>query len=167
MQKALDGFFKTVETIVAILLFSLTAVAFYQLLSRYILSKSNAGVDEVVRLAFVWVASFGSALAFRAKSHLGITALVNKLTVNNRRYAHVMIDIILIVFFTLVTIAGIRMALMGAKQYSEYLRMSMVYFYACIPTGAVISILSFIEDIEHLIKEIRTNSVHTDPKEAV
>ncbi len=167
MQKALDRLFKVVENIAAVLLYVLTAVAFFQLISRYFFHKSNAGVDELVRLAFVWVVSFGSALAFRAKAHLGITALLNKLSADNRKYANIALDLILVAFFALVISAGIGMARMGAKQYSEYLRMSMAYFYACIPVGAAISILVFMEDIWRLMRELRDKPAEPAAKGAV
>ncbi len=165
MQKTLDRFFKAIETISAVLLYVLTAVAFYQLLSRYLFSTANAGVDELVRLAFVWVVSFGSALAFRAKAHLGITALVDRIPEHGREYAGVLINLILTAFFVTVVAAGIGMARMGMKQYSEYLRLSMVYFYACIPVGAVICIIVFLEDIWQSIAKIRGNPIQTAVKE--
>ena len=52
-----ETFFKGLESIIAILLYSLTAVAFFQLVIRYFLKFSYAGLDEVTRLAFVWVVS--------------------------------------------------------------------------------------------------------------
>lgn len=154
MQKALDKFFRGLELLVAILVFALTAVAFIHLVSRYFFHKSSAGIDELTRLAFVWSVSIGIALAFRSKAHLGITALINKIPEENRSYAHIFINLALIVFFALILSAGITMSNMGAKQYSEYLRMSMFWFYASTPASAVLSIVALLEDVWHRTKGI-------------
>lgn len=147
MRKAIEGFFKALELIVAVLVFVLTTVSFFHLVSRYFLGKSSAGIDELTRLAFVWSVSIGIALAFRSKAHLGITALLNKVPPDKREYAHIFINVVLIVFFSLVLSAGITMTNMGTKQYSEYLRMSMMWFYVSTPISALLSIVALLEDI--------------------
>ena len=47
------------------------------------------------------------------------------------------------------------MTKMGTMQYSEYLRISMAYFYACIPAGAIFSIIAFIEAILQSLDKIK------------
>lgn len=165
MQKALDNFFKWLELFVAVLVFVLTAVAFFHLVSRYFLHKSSAGIDELTRLAFVWSVSIGVALAFRSKAHLGITALINKVPEEKRTYAHIFINLVLIAFFALILSAGITMSNMGAKQYSEYLRMSMLWFYVCIPASAVLSIVALLEDVWHRTKGIKDKANNKEAKE--
>jgi|GEM_PF-1037040 len=146
-----DKIFDLVEFASAITLALVTVVAFYQIISRYIFQSSYAGIDELTRLAFVWCASLGSALAFRAKAHLGVTALVSKLHGIAHLVSEVLIDSLLVVFMMVVLVAGIQMTKMGNLQFSEYLRMNMAFFYACIPTGAFFSILVFAEDIIKLL----------------
>lgn len=145
--------FKYLETIIAILLFVLTAVAFIQLVIRYSFRISYAGVDELRRLAFVWIASVGSALAFRKKAHMGITFLSQKLSNIKGLYLQMFVNIVLIIFMSVILIAGIQMAKMGTEQVSEYLKMSMVFFYTSIPAGAILSILVFIEDLIDCIQK--------------
>jgi TRAP-type C4-dicarboxylate transport system permease small subunit len=142
-----ETLFKVLENIITVLLYSLTAVAFFQLVIRYFLKFSYAGLDEITRLAFVWVVSIGSALAFREKAHMGITYLANKLAERNRIYLEVLVYVILIGFMAVVVKAGVQMTQMGIRQVSEYLEWPMALFYACIPFGAALSILVFVEDI--------------------
>ncbi|NLZ90897.1 MAG: TRAP transporter small permease [Clostridiales bacterium] len=143
------------ESIIAILLYSLTAVAFFQLVIRYFLKFSYAGLDEVTRLAFVWVVSIGSALAFREKAHMGITYLANKLAGKNRIYLEILVYVILTGFMAVVIKAGVQMTQMGIRQVSEYLEWPMALFYACIPFGAALSILVFVEYIYINLCELR------------
>ena len=145
--KIIDAFFKFVEYVAAVVLPAVTLVAFYQIISRYIFRSSNAGIDELTRMAFVWCASLGSALAFRKGAHLGVTALVRKLKGAANTAMNVFIQCAVIFLMCLVLSGGLHLAKMGAAQYSEYLRLSMVYFYACIPFGAVCSIIACIENI--------------------
>ena len=154
-KKVFDLIFKIVENVSAVVLAAVTLVAFYQIASRYIFQSSNAGIDELTRLAFVWCASLGSALAFRAGSHLGVTAAVNKIKGRGREMAEIVIYVILIVLMVSITYAGFTMTKMGTMQYSEYLRISMAYFYACIPVGAIFSIIAFVEHILESINKIR------------
>ena len=151
MQKVFNGVFKSMEEVAAIALYAITAMAFFQLVARYFFHSSNAGVDEVIRLIFVWIASMGSALAFRAGAHLGVTALANKIRGQGRTIFEIGVNIVLIAFMAVILYAGITMTKMGSRQFSEYLRMSMAYFYGCIPFGAVLSIAAFIAAIFQLL----------------
>ena len=151
MQKVFDAIFKALELFCAIVLFVITAVCFYNIIARYIFGSSNAGIDELSRLAFCWSVCLGSALAFRAGAHLGVTALTKNFKGTTKTIYDILLNVVLTVFMGTVLVAGIQMAKMGMMQFSEYLRMSMVYFYASIPVGAVFSILSFIENIYHIL----------------
>jgi len=142
-----EALFKGLESIIAVMLYLLTAVVFFQLVIRYFLKFSYAGLDEVTRLAFVWVVSIGSALAFREKAHMGITFLANKLAGRKRIYLELLVYVILIGFMAVVIKAGVQMTQMGIRQFSEYLEWPMALFYACIPFGAALSILVFVEFI--------------------
>ena len=155
MQKVFDAIFKALELFCAIVLFVITAVCFYNIIARYIFGSSNAGIDELSRLAFCWSVCLGSALAFRAGAHLGVTALVNKIKGKGREAAEIGINLILIALMVTVAYAGITMTKMGTMQYSEYLRISMAYFYACIPAGAIFSILAFVEHILESISKMK------------
>ena len=151
MQKVFDAIFKALELVCAIVLFVITAVCFYNIIARYIFGSSNAGIDELSRLAFCWSVCLGSALAFRAGAHLGVTALVKNFKGGAKKTYDILLNVVLIVFMGAVLVAGLQMVKMGSMQYSEYLRMSMAYFYASIPVGAVFSILTFIENIYHVL----------------
>ncbi|MDY0042845.1 MAG: TRAP transporter small permease [Desulforhabdus sp.] len=158
LTRFINALFSKLETIISVLLYGLTAIAFLQLVSRYLLRFAPAGVDEFCRLAFVWVVSVGSALAFKKKAHMGITFLSNKLTGDRKDYLELAVYGILTVFMIAVLVAGIQMALMGLRQISTYLELSMGFFYACIPVGAALSILVFIEGLYTVFMNIKGGS---------
>jgi len=150
-----DALFSRIETGISIFLYGLTAIAFIQLAMRYLLKYSSAGIDELTRLAFVWVISIGSALAFRKKAHVGITFLSRKLSGKNKLYLEFFVTLILLVFMVIIVVAGMQMTQLGMRQFSEYLQISMAFFYLCIPAGAALSILVFIEEITALLAKLK------------
>ncbi|MBQ7778191.1 MAG: TRAP transporter small permease [Oscillibacter sp.] len=158
MQKVFDAIFKALELFCAIVLFAITAACFYNIIARYIFGSSNAGIDELSRLAFCWSVCLGSALAFRAGAHLGVTALTKNFKGAAKKTYDILLNVALTVFMGTVLVAGFQLVKMGSMQYSEYLRMSMVYFYASIPVGAVFSILTFIENIYQILTGTQDNN---------
>lgn len=150
-----DALFGGIESGIAVLLYGLTGAAFIQLAMRYLLKYSWAGIDELARLAFVWVVSIGGALAFRKKAHVGITFLSGKLSGRNKLYLELFVTLVLLAFMTIIAVAGIQMAQLGTMQLSEYLQISMAFFYLCIPVGAALSVLVFIEEITVLLPKMK------------
>lgn len=63
--------------IVAILLFSMAAIAFVNVLSRYLFHFSFAATEEVTINLFVWMTVIGSGLAFERGGQLGMVTLFN------------------------------------------------------------------------------------------
>ena len=106
--KIYNKLFKLLESVICVVTFVMTAIAFCQLVTRYFFGFSYAGLDEINRLMFVWIVSIGSSLAFRAKAHMGVTFLANKLSDYNRKYFEIFLNMILIVFMLVVLKASIR-----------------------------------------------------------
>ena len=67
--------FRIDEWIAAILLFSMAAIAFVNVLSRYFLHFSFAATEEITINFFVWLTLVGSGIAFERGSQLGMVTL--------------------------------------------------------------------------------------------
>jgi len=63
--------------LVAILLFTMAAIAFVNILSRYLFHFSFAATEEITINLFVWVTVIGSGLAFERGGQLGMVTLYN------------------------------------------------------------------------------------------
>lgn len=61
--------------IAAILMFSMAAIAFVNVLSRYLFHFSFAATEEITINLFVWVTVVGSGLAFERGGQLGMVTL--------------------------------------------------------------------------------------------
>lgn len=67
--------FRIDHWIVAILLFTMAAIAFANILSRYLFHFSFAATEEITINLFVWVTVIGSGLAFERGGQLGMVTL--------------------------------------------------------------------------------------------
>jgi TRAP-type C4-dicarboxylate transport system permease small subunit len=63
----------------AILLFSMAAIAFINVLSRYLFHFSFAATEEITINLFVWLTVIGSGIAFERGGQLGMVTLFNVL----------------------------------------------------------------------------------------
>jgi len=63
----------------AIMLFVMAAIAFINVLSRYLFHFSFAATEEITINLFVWLTVVGSAIAFERGSQLGMVTLYNVL----------------------------------------------------------------------------------------
>lgn len=61
--------------IVAVLLFTMAAIAFINVLSRYLFHFSFAATEEITINLFVWVTVIGSGIAFERGGQLGMITL--------------------------------------------------------------------------------------------
>ncbi|MEN8211223.1 MAG: TRAP transporter small permease subunit [Thermodesulfobacteriota bacterium] len=63
--------------IAAILLFTMAAIAFINVLSRYLFHFSIAATEEITINLFVWLTVVGSGLAFERGGQMGMVTLYN------------------------------------------------------------------------------------------
>ena len=63
--------------IVAILLFTMSSIAFINVLSRYLFHFSFAATEEITINLFVWMTVIGSGIAFERGGQLGMITLYN------------------------------------------------------------------------------------------
>ena len=64
--------------IAAILLFAMAAIAFINVLSRYLFHFSFAATEEITINLFVWLTVVGSGIAFERGGQLGMVTLYNR-----------------------------------------------------------------------------------------
>ena len=67
--------FRIDHWIVAVLFFTMAAIAFINILSRYLFHFSFAATEEITINLFVWITVIGSGLAFERGGQLGMITL--------------------------------------------------------------------------------------------
>lgn len=151
IKRVNDAMFMVIKYILTFALLFTTLLVFLQIISRYILGFSYAEIDELALHLFAWLSSMGVAFAFRAKSHLGITALTRLFTGKLKLVTEVLINAILLVFLLIVFIAGVSFAKLGMAQETSAIHLPLGYIYVSLPVGAALCILVFIENLYMLL----------------
>ena len=79
------GFTKTRDAVAALLLFTMAAVAFVNILSRYVFHFSFAFTEEITVNLFVWMTVIGIGIAFERGAQMGMVTLFNMFPPKMRR----------------------------------------------------------------------------------
>lgn len=67
------------ETILALLLASITLISFVQVILRYVFNSGIPGALELTQILFAWMILFGMSYGIKIGSHLGVDAAVRLL----------------------------------------------------------------------------------------
>ncbi|MCB1520127.1 MAG: TRAP transporter small permease [Hyphomicrobiaceae bacterium] len=76
MQHLSDRVTRIEESILALLLASITIITFTQVIARYVFNSGWGGALELTRILFAWMILFGMSYGVKVGSHLGVDAFV-------------------------------------------------------------------------------------------
>ena len=133
--------------LLTLLITILLALLFFQIILRYIFNSSFALIDELGRFMFIWITMISLSVAFREKSHLGVTAFVSKFDLKYRIYIEKVITLINIGFMTVLIYGGLKLSFVTMKQVSPTLNIPMGLIYLAMPVGAILCILTEVEKL--------------------
>ena len=125
----------------------MTAVAFVNVITRYVVQYSLAFTEEIVVSLFVWLTLLGSAVAFREGSHLAFTYLVDRAPPAGRRAALwisaalSVLLFVLLIYYGLVQIRSER--LLGTT--SEALAIPQWWYTAGIPVFGLLIVVRIVQ----------------------
>lgn len=125
----------------------MTAVAFVNVITRYVIRYSLAFTEELVVSLFVWLTLLGTAVAFREGSHLAFTWLVERSPRAVRRLSlglSTVLSLVLfaaLIWFGLLQIGNERM--LGTT--SEALAIPQWWYTAGIPAFSALVILRILQ----------------------
>ena len=104
--------------------------------------------EEIARFSMCWMAMLGSAVALRQGRHLGVRILVERLPAGfYDRWLAPVIQLVMLVFFIMITIKGWNFAMRGAYQVSPAMMLPMKYPYLCLPIGGALMALNVFSDM--------------------
>lgn len=145
---------KVMRPILVLLYTVLTAIVLYAVFMRYVLNAAPSWSEEVARYIMVWAALLSMGIALRQGRHIGLTSLVERLWGKYTRHAFFVADILMLVFFVVMFIAGISMAQFVVRQRSPSVNMPMWIAYASIPAGSFFLIVeTLILTLKKLVRQ--------------
>lgn len=124
----------------AILLFSMAAIAFINILSRYLFHFSFAATEEITINLFVWLTVVGSGIAFERGGQLGMVTLYNVFPGRFKRVIIVFsagMSALLFILVDIYTIQAIKDELTLFHATSAALGIPVWIYYAGVPIFSV------------------------------
>ncbi len=139
---------KFVEILCIILLFIMTVLVTYQVVTRFVFSNPSAISELTAQYLFVWMVMIGSAYMFGLREHLNISLLKDKLPPLLNTLVEILIALLLIIFsFGMTFLGGIRNTLVQMRTTDAALQVPMGVIYSIIPISGAFMIFYAIYNI--------------------
>ncbi|MDD2599781.1 MAG: TRAP transporter small permease subunit [Kiritimatiellae bacterium] len=160
---------KMLEILVVVLVVGLTLTVLWGVLTRY-LSKMMPFIggqaeytDELARLLLIWVSTFGAALAFDRKAHLGVDYFVGKMHPEAARIMAVVVQLIIIALVVVVFLIGggalAREQMPQILPTISFMTRGMVYM--ALPLSGLFIVLFTIENLVEVLQQ-PSDSLNTE-----
>ncbi len=148
---------KLEELLLAASLIVMVSVNFLNVVSRYFIHASISFTEELLMLLLIWNTMIASALAFKYKAHLGLSALTDLFPQKVQKYVVVLTSGATIVLMGALLKFGIDMLKNQFKFNikTPVLEMPESIISFAIPVGATLIILRVIEAGYHEIKGLK------------
>lgn len=111
-----------------------------QVFNRYALGLPLFWTEELVLLLFVWSVLLGMPAALWWRDEIVVDIIQLPASLDGKRL--LVVDLLSIVFLLALTWSGLSFMQRGGISLSPSLGLPRSWFYACIPLGAVLSILA-------------------------
>lgn len=148
---------KIVDALLGILMASLVALIFFQVLNRFILHIPAAWTEEMGRYNFVWLSLFGSVKALKERAHLSVDILVTNLKGRKKVLADIIVEILTLVFSVILLVTGYSYTISNIGVNCEFGTFPIFIIYMAVPIVAfllcVISLDQVVMNIKKCVKE--------------
>jgi TRAP-type C4-dicarboxylate transport system permease small subunit len=157
-RKALDGYYKFLKVVLAILMGLLIIPVVLQIFARYFdFIPRYIWTEEMARFCFIWVILVGSMIAVRDGTHFAVDLLPKAKTPRGEAFSRMFADFWILVTALIFIIWGWPLVQFGLLQTSEMAELPMVFIYMAWPLAGVTWILFLIEKFVDNIKLWRSD----------
>lgn len=123
---------------------AMTLVVLLGVLFRYILESPLPWSEEASRYLMIWCVSLGMAVAFREGLHISVSMVVDRFPEMIGKILMKITQAILLIFMSIVMVAGFKLAFILNAQNSSALEIPMTWPYLAIPVGCLFFIFEGI-----------------------
>ncbi|MDE5415168.1 TRAP transporter small permease [Alkalihalobacterium chitinilyticum] len=145
MRKVINSINLTVNYLLIAIFIVLIVAVFCQVLFRFVINQPLAWTEELSRYSLVWVTFLGAAHAMGTKSHIGMSALVDKSPLLLRRFLIVVAALVSLGFFFIMIQQGFNLVGRSMTQLSAVLRIPMGYVYLVIPISGILLAINLLD----------------------
>ncbi|MDO6446961.1 TRAP transporter small permease [Colwellia sp. 1_MG-2023] len=136
---------KTIDTLLsftlAILMGLMVLDVTWQIFTRFATDSPSSWTEELARFLLIWIGLLGAAWAYRTRSHLGLSYLVEKQSPAMQKKLAIFSYLAAIVFAISVMIFGgsqLVLLTLNLNQFSASLGVKIGYVYMIIPISGVL-----------------------------
>jgi len=132
---------------VGLMLFTMVAVVFLQILVRFVLPKFGLVVsvpwtEELARYLMIWCIFLGAAAATRAGDLIAMDTLTTVLAPKNAWRLKLFAYLVTMAFFAFLIVVGVRWMEFGLLEYSTVMDIPMVVVYLAMPVGGALALIN-------------------------
>jgi TRAP-type transport system small permease protein len=139
MNRAIDGFCRAVEILIAAFLAVMVVMVFGNVVLRYVFNSGIIVSEEVSRWLFLWVTFLGAVVALKEHGHLGTDALISRLPVLGKKICLVLGHLLMLYATWLVFSGALTQTRINLSVEAPVTGASMAFVYA---TGVVFAALA-------------------------
>lgn len=130
-----------------------TSMVTLEVISRYVFGFSIFLINAAASVLLIWFFLLGTGLALRFGAHVGFELLVNMLRPRPRRRVRIVMQVLALLFFAEMIVAGVVALGPASTQEDPALMVSLVWGFLAVPVGFT---LMFYHMAIMLIGELRT-----------
>jgi TRAP-type C4-dicarboxylate transport system permease small subunit len=128
------------------LLIAIAAVAFMQVVFRYVVRVSLDWSEELARFLFMWLAGLGAAYAFKTRSHFALTFVVDRFPRGARRLAAHAVVLVVCVLLVVFTYQAVKYTWSVRNQIAPGMQISMAVPYSSAAVGGALMLYYVIRN---------------------
>lgn len=168
LQNIRVGYERLLETIVLILMLSLTTLVIAGAAFRYA-GDALSWYDEMASIGLVWLTYYGAALAALRGAHIGVPGLVNAMPPKARLAVTIFSEAVVIGFFVLLAIYGIKvLEVLQGEHMVSLPSVSSQITQSAVPIGAILFIIAELLRLPDVLHDARTTGfIGLETKEAL
>lgn len=142
----LQGYTRTLEFLIGVLLAEMILVGFAAVVARYLLSSlvSLYWAEEVIRYSFIWSVFLVSPLVIRRGANLELDIFVQWLSPRAQRVVSLVNGGVILVFLVVLVVQGMVMVRVNLGQLSSALEISMAWIYLAVPVGGLLMLGEYV-----------------------
>lgn len=144
---------KLMRILSATMLFVLTLLVVWQVITRYLLGSPSTWSEELSSYGFAWITLLGAAHVFGKREHMNIPVVVDRLSLETQKTLSIINEILVFIFASVILVyGGIEITNLTIEQMSSSLPFTMGYFYAIIPITGLFIMIYNVLNIYDIIK---------------
>lgn len=153
MKKAKSILDQIINFVLVFITSVMCVVVFWQVFTRFILGAPSTWTEEAAKYMMIWIAFLAGSMGLKTGTHIGLTALEDKLhSPTAKLVLKIIICALCVVVGAIIFYYGIIFTKAGAMKTGSAVNIRMSYIYVIIPISGVLTILNSIENVVGLIK---------------